>query len=402
MSFFARRALYWLAYAPDFTAFALLAVFGAHAARNIRFFRWVRARAAEPMVAPPSVSVLIPARDEVTTIASCVTSLLDQRYPQFEVIVLDDASTDGTTERLASLSAANPRLTVIHATDDPPPGWNGKSFACQRLAARAAGEWLLFTDADTLHEPESLAVGIARALTLDVDLLSVFPAQRCATWGERVMVSFVIDFLPLIGLDLRAMWCGASGRTAANGQYLLARAASYRAIGGHASVRGALIDDFALAGRFRACGFRIALVDGTSMLSCRMYRSFRDVWAGFSKNLLGALTASSARRLPIWWAPIFAWGYASVFVMPFVGLLVAKRRAMAVVEIAGLLLVRGLVGWSLHRPAHEVVTTPLAAWAVPLLGLLALYRRWRRAPVVWKGRAYAATPRRDETLHLNQ
>jgi hypothetical protein len=75
---------------------------------------------------------------------------------------------------------------------------------------------------------------------------------------------------------------------------------------------------------------------------------------------------------------------------------------MAVVEIAGLLLVRGLVGWSLRRPAHEVVTTPLAAWAVPLLGLLALYRRWRRAPVVWKGRAYAATPRRDETRHLNQ
>ncbi len=209
------------------------------------------------------------------------------------------------------------------------------------------------------------------------------------TWSERILVSFIIDFIPLVAINFTALWRGKPARVAANGQYLLARAETYRAIGGHASVQRAVVDDFALASRFRACGYSIALVDGGAMLSCRMYHSFREVWNGFAKNLLGALTTTPLGWQTLWQAPLFAWLYACLFVLPFVHLASDGERALAVVEICWLLLLRGLVVWRLRRSPDEIVTTPLAAWGVMALGLVALYRRWRRLGITWKGRTYS-------------
>jgi chlorobactene glucosyltransferase len=369
-------------------AFVLLTLLGARLWSNLRFLRWVRDQAAEPSVRLPRVSVLIPARNEAATISSCVTSLLQQRYPDLEVMVLDDGSTDGTRRQLEALKVQYPQLTVIHATGDPPPGWNGKSFACLRLAERATGDWLLFTDADTIHEPHSVAQGITQAVALDAALLSACPYQRTNTWSERLIVSFILDFMPLVALNFKAMWHGNGRQVVANGQYLLVHAASYRALGGHASIQSALIDDFALAQRFRTAGYTIALVDGTAMLSCRMYHTFREVWDGFSKNLLLALTSSSRGKYALWRAPLFAWCYACVFVLPFFNLVFSERKALARVEICGLFLVRGLAVRHLRRPLDEVLTTPLAAWGVMALGMGTLYRRWRKRPIAWKGRRY--------------
>jgi chlorobactene glucosyltransferase len=387
MFFSVKRARDILSLLPHLVALALLPLLGARLASNLRFLRRVRHQSVQPAAPLPRVSVLVPARNEASTISSCVMSLLHQRYPDMEVIVLDDGSTDGTGQQLDTLRAVYPRLQVMHAADEPPPGWNGKSYACHRLAARATGDWLLFTDADTIHMPHSLERGITQALALDAALLSAFPYQRARTWSERILVSFIMDFIPLVTLDFEAMWRGSGRRIAANGQYLLARAETYRAIGGHAGIHGERVDDFALARRFRASGYTVALVDGTSMLSCRMYRTFREVWNGFSKNLLSALTASSSRRrFALWWAPLFAWCYACLFVIPFYNLVFNGRKALASVEICGLFLLRGLVAWNIKRPPDEVLTTPLAAWGVLALGMGTLYRRWRKRPVTWKGR----------------
>lgn len=371
------------------TALLALAALTFRLASNLRFWRLARQRAAAPPVRLPRVSVLVPARDEAASITACITSLLAQDYPDIEVIALDDGSTDGTGALLDALAMRDPRLTVLHQTGDPPPGWNGKSYACQQLASRATGDWLLFTDADTVHAPESVARGIRQALGLDVALLSAFPRQRVRTWSERILVSFIIDFIPLVAINFTALWRGKPARVAANGQYLLARAETYRAIGGHASVQRAVVDDFALASRFHACGYSIALVDGGAMLSCRMYHSFREVWNGFAKNLLGALTTAPLGWQALWQAPLFAWLYACLFVLPFVHLASGGERALAIVEICWLLLLRGLVAWRLRRSPDEIVTTPLAAWGVMALGLAALYRRWRRVGITWKGRTYS-------------
>lgn len=389
MIFSARRLPGRRSMLPHLVALALLTVFSMRLWSNLRFLRHVRRQAARPMERLPCVSVLIPARNEAATISQCVSSLLRQRYPGLEVIVLDDASTDGTSQQLDALRAQYPELVVLRATDDPPAGWYGKSYACHRLAQHASGDWLLFTDADTTHMPLSIKAGIAQATALDAALLSAFPYQRTGTWSERIVVSFMIDFIPLITLDFKGIWQGRAKRIAANGQYLLAHAATYRAVGGHASIRNALVEDFALAQRFHSCGHTVALVDGTSMLSCRMYHSFHELWEGFSKNALSAL-ASSAQpwQKTRWWAALFAWCYACVFVIPLGNLLFSTRKALAAFELGWLFLLRGLVVSFIRRPLAEIVTTPLAAWSVMAIGLGALYRRWRKQRITWKGRRY--------------
>lgn len=371
------------------TALAVLAVLTRRLQRNLRFLRCAR-KLPLWTATLPRVSVLVPARNEARTIVSSIESLAAQNYPDFEVIALDDQSSDETGTLLDELAAQQTNLIVLHGIEEPPAGWNGKSYACFRLAARAAGEWLLFTDADTLHMPTSIAQGIAQAEGLHVDLLSVFPRQVTESWSERVVVSFILDFLPLASLDLTAVWRGDSGMTAANGQYLLVRAAAYDAVGGHKAVSNALVDDFALARHMRSNGYRIALVDGTSMLNCRMYRSACEVWDGFSKNILLALQTSSAEKRPWWWGLAFAWGYASIFVLPFVFLFSSYRIPSALV-IGWLVILRAIVNRHLKRPLIEVFTTPLAAWSVMAFGLNAWFRRVRGRRIAWKGRDYSLT-----------
>lgn len=373
--------------AADGTALLVLAILSVRLWRNLRFLRRARDQ-ARLSDSQPRVSVLVPARNEAQTILACIDSLANQNYPDFEIIALDDQSSDETGALLDERAGRYLNLTGIHSCENPPAGWNGKSYACHRLAARATGEWLLFTDADTRHMPDSIAQGIAQAELLNADLLSAFPRQITESWSERLVVSFIVDFLPLVGVDLTRMWRRNSGAVAANGQYLLVRASAYRAVGGHEAIASALVDDFALARRFRECGYRVALVDGTSMLSCRMYRRASEVWSGFSKNILLGLEATSGGGYSHGWGLVFAWGYACVLVLPFARLLLSGHKWLPLIEIGWLAVLRGMVKRQFARPAHEIVTTPLAAWSVMALGLSALMRRRRGAQIRWKGRDY--------------
>jgi chlorobactene glucosyltransferase len=373
---------------PHFTTLTLLLLLSYRLASNLRFLRRAHRQSLQAPLLLPSVSVLVPARNETATITACVTSLLHQEYPNVEVIVLNDASTDDTGEQLDRLAAIYPQLKVIHAGDNLPIGWNGKSYACRRLAEHAKGEWLLFTDADTQHMPQSVTRGIAQAIALNADLLSAFPFQQTLTWAERIVVSFIVDFVPLLTLDLRAICAGEGIQSAANGQYLLVRASAYHSVGGHASIYHQTLDDFALAKQFRANGYRIALVDGKELLCCRMYHNAREVWNGFSRSLMLGLDNSTLERHSFGWMALFAWGYASLFVNPFHGLFFANQRWLALIEIFWLVMLRALANWHLKRPLYELFTTPLAAWGVMALGTAAIYRRWQGKTISWKGRFY--------------
>ena len=223
-------------------------------------------------------------------------------------------------------------------------------------------------------------------MRLNVDLLSAMPRQITETWSERLMVPFIMNFLPLMGVDLGRMSRGKSSYAIANGQYLLIRATAYQALEGHEAIKSAIVDDFAIAQRFMQHNQRVTLINGTTMLACRMYRSTDEVWHGFSKNIM--LSLQTTRRWQIWSTVLFAWGFVSLFVLPYIIFIVYPAKHLALIEIGWLTLLRLAIGASTQRPAVEAVFTPFSAIGVMALGLNALFLKFRRRPIMWKDRQY--------------
>lgn len=255
----------------------------------------------------PTVSILVPVRNEQAVIADCLRSLLAQDYPHFQVLVLDDGSTDDTRRILEHLAQTDERLQIFSGASLP-EGWLGKSWACHQLAQVATGELFLFTDADTTHHPHALRAGVAALLAENADLVTGFLYQRMSTWGERLTVPTIFwcffVFLPLaLAYRLRLPILSLT-----NGQWMLFRRTAYQTIGGHAAVRSSPIDDIALGRRIKASGLRWRVVDASDYVTCRMYSNLTDAVKGFSKNLFAVF---EFRLLPY----IFVWTWIALLVL---------------------------------------------------------------------------------------
>ena len=246
--------------------------------------------------AAPLVSVIVPARDEEGCLGACLDSLLAQRGVDYEIIVVNDSSTDRTRE-IAVSHLRGSGLEPAHARviDAGPirPDRSGKCNAAQAGADVARGEWLLFTDADTVHRPGSLARSLREASEHGADLLSYSPAQEVHGLLEKAV-------MPVIFAELAATYrpkevCDpASPVAAANGQYLLIRREAYDAVGGHAAVSHTLLEDVALAQAVKRSGRRLRFRFGGDAVATRMYRSWRDLREGWTKNLALLFPQTSA------------------------------------------------------------------------------------------------------------
>jgi hypothetical protein len=229
-----------------------------------------------------TVSAIVPARNEESTIVAAVESLAEQ--PEIlEIVVVDDQSTDGTASLLAKLSARLPKLRVLE-TRDIPPGWVGKNYAVSLGAARASGDWLLFTDADGVHLPGSAERALADAEEFGAGVVSYSPEQETRTWWERALIPFVYTRLGQ-KFSYDAVNDPDSPVAAASGQYLMIRREDYARIGGHAAVAGEVLEDVALARLAKQRGIRLHFASGYGIMRVRMYRTFGAMWDGWTKNL---------------------------------------------------------------------------------------------------------------------
>lgn len=243
----------------------------------------------------PCVSAIVPARNEERTIGRAVVSLAEQ--PEIrEIIVVNDQSSDATGEILRRLAAEQPKLHVVDA-GPLPPGWVGKNHAAWLGAEKAACDWLLFTDADAMHLPGSTARALADAESSGAALVSYSPAQEMHTWWERSLIPFVFCRLSQL-YSFAAANDPESPAAAANGQYLLIQRSAYEKIGGHAAVREEVLEDVALARLAKSAGIRLRFAPGDQICRVRMYATFRDMWEGWSKNLLPLITWSGQRVTP--------------------------------------------------------------------------------------------------------
>ena len=341
----------------------------------------------------PRVSVLVPARNEEQNIGPCVASLLAQEYPDFHVLVLDDESSDGTAGVLASLPDAGGRLCVIQG-EPLPAGWLGKHWACHQLSLAAAGELLLFTDADTRHHPQALRDAVSALLAEQAGLLSVLPHQEVVTWAERLLVPIIpwaiFSFLPL-SLAHRWRWPVLS---AAIGQYMLFRREAYDQVGGHAAVRQHAADDLALGRQVKGHGLRFRLVDGEQRVSCRMYHNAREVHEGLSKNLLAAFGYLVPAFLFVWlWLGFVFWQPLVILGLSGLGVdITPESILLAIAAVAASLLLWGLTYWRFGFDLWLVPLYPLSVLAAVWLALRSLWLTVR-GQATWKGRTLAAGTR---------
>ncbi len=253
---------------------------------NLRLFR--EPPRDGPLPDPlPFVSVLVPARNEERNIGRCLESLRQQDYPRMEILVLDDDSSDRTAEIVQEIAQKDPRVRLLRGRPLP-AGWHGKTFACYQLAREARGEWLLFTDADTVHTPISVSASVRAALQERADLLTYIPYLETGSFWEKVILP-LIPFFPLFLLPL-----GLVSRSPeplfsmAFGPFLLFRASFYRAIGGHGAVRQAIAEDMALGRLVKQYGGRLVLLNGRDVLSVRLYHNLGEVWRGLAKSAYAA------------------------------------------------------------------------------------------------------------------
>ena len=356
-------------------------------ARNLFAYRPARpAGGADPDAV--AVSVLVPARDEEASIGGLISSVLASRGSDFELVVLDDDSSDATASIVRDAARADSRVRLERAPPLP-PGWCGKQHACAALATLARHPLLLFVDADVRLEPDALARLELEVRSRDVGLLSGFPRQITLTWLERLLIPLIhyvlLGFLPIDGMRRT----GLAGFGAGCGQLMLARREDYERAGGHGSIRESLHDGIRLPRAFRAARIRTDLVDATDLARCRMYRNAAEVWKGLAKNATEGLAAPGAI------VPMTAWLLAAgvlpvvVTVAAFVGDVPAEVRATALGALALALLPRLAMARRFDQSMLSAALHPLGVLVLLAIQWQAALRRLAGRSSSWKGRSYA-------------
>ncbi len=244
--------------------------------RADRAYRALPRLTVAPQQGPlPSLSVIVPARNEAANLGVLLPSLAALRYPgRYEVIVVDDGSADGTAAVAAGFGA---RVVPAGALRS---GWLGKPHACHQGAQAAGGEWLLFTDADTVHAPDGPAGAVAYAASQGLDGLSLHLELRCRNWLERVALAAAYAGL-FAGLPRDSAML--------NGQYILLRRDVYLRSGGFAMVRGEMLEDVALGHHLRRLGYRVPMLRGEAAAAVSMYGDASQMWNGLARLGSGAL-----------------------------------------------------------------------------------------------------------------
>jgi len=348
---------------------------------------------AGPPARTPPVSVIVPARNEALNIRACVGSLIASSYPDFEVIVVDDRSDDGTAELACSLGAGNARRVEVVPGVDPPSGWLGKPWACSQGARVARGELLLFTDADTVHGSALLGRAVAALEGEPADLVTVAGRQLMETFWERLVQPQV--FLTMLFRFYDVEWAVRRGRwrdAIANGQFMLFRRDAYEALGGHEAVRDEVVEDLALAQRTVRAGRRMSVHMAEDDLATRMYRSLAELVAGWSKNILtGGLQSMPPRLRPII-APVSALTGFGLWILPpsllpaaALGVGGPGLLAWSALTVATSALLFSIFTARMGAPFRYGLLYPLGA----AVGMFIFLRAWGRGRrVEWKGRSY--------------
>jgi chlorobactene glucosyltransferase len=344
----------------------------------------------------PLISVCIPARNEERNIRQCVESVLAQDYPNLEVIVLDDRSTDATPTLLTDIASHDFRLLPISGSDLP-AGWAGKPYALYQASAVARGDWLCFLDADTFLTPEALSTCYAKALETQADMFTIMTFQVLGSFWEKTVMPLIMTALS-VGFSPRKVNDPATKDAIANGQFIMIKRSVYDAIGGHEKVKDKIVEDKAISEAVKWNGYRLIVADGTQVARTRMYTSLPEMWEGWTKNIyLGLREQPSLLALGVFGAFLAVMASLVLPAWSLWGLHWSFHGGgwMASAVIIESLLLWGYLIYARAQIATKMEISPWYAWTTPLgaavFGAMMFTSAWKvitRRGVTWKGRVY--------------
>lgn len=324
------------------------------------------------------VSVLIPARNESNNIENCLNKIINQRYNNLEIIVLDDESQDNTFSMVSEYTGKDKRIRIIRGKVLP---WNytGKNWACHQLSLEASGKYLVFIDADVFLEEYSLVSAISEMNKYRLDLLSVFPSQKMNSLGEWLLVP-LMNWLLLTFLPIKLVYSAKSNSfAAANGQFMLFKRDTYENIGGHKSVSDKVTEDIEFARLLKKHRYRVKTFLGGELIYCRMYNGFRAAFSGFSKNFYAGTKLES-----IFFITLITFLFMC-FTLPLIPVFSKPVFILSVITIS---LQRILI--SLLSRQHPIINLLLHPFQIVMffvagINSLIVSKHKRR---IWKGRTF--------------
>lgn len=374
------------------TVTAILALLLLNTLNNLRLLRRPAAPTNATLAAEeaPLVSILVPARNEARAIGRCVESLACQDYPRCEILVLDDQSEDQTAPIVAELAARYPHMRLLRG-EPLPPGWHGKAFACAQLARAARGEWLLFADADTVHAPSCVSTTLAVAQERRAALLTMIPRLVAGSVGESLLLpTALITFAGVLPLGLVTS-LQSPVVAGAFGPFMLFRRDDYERLGGHAAARDEIVEDMRLSRLVKSHGGRVVWIDGTNLVSVRLYHSLCEAWRGLAKSAF----AATGYSLP---ALVAGMPLCAAFLLApygFVAWAALSGRAgnlalfwLPLCQIAVILASYALLLRRFHQPLGMTLLHAVTVAAIVLFTVQSAYQVIFGAGVTWKGRTY--------------
>jgi len=352
-----------------------------HTIRNLAIMRDPKKSQGTNQPKLPRVSVLIPARNEATRISATIRTALDQTYSNFELVILDDASTDNTAQVVTDLLQGDTRARFVQSAELVAAGWLGKPWACQRLAHQATGDILVFVDADVTLEPDALTLCIQLMQDSQIDIMCPHPQQIATTFAQRMVQPLLHwSWLTTLPLDV-AETSSRSSLTAGNGQLLMITREMYDRIGGHESVKDQVLEDINLVRAVKLAGGKGGVVDGSAVAHCEMYETDKEMIRGYTKSLWDAFGGNRG-------AILMSVALFSVYVLPVLLWFSPdkKTRHRSVTAYSAAALGRLFVAQRMkHRVWPDALLHPLSIVAFNALTLRSLQLR-KSNQLDWKGR----------------
>ena len=342
----------------------------------------------KPISNPPPLSVCVPARNEERGVEACLHSLLNQDYPNFEVIAIDDHSTDRTGDIMRNLAQENSRLKVLKAADLP-EGWLGKPFALHQAFKVTRGEYLLFTDADPVFKPTALNTAVHVMRERDLDVLTLMPKAEFGSFWERAVQPVIFGFIASLTRFKNVN--DPDHRSAMGfGAFLMFRRSAYEKIGGHEAGKSDVLEDVLIAKRAKRAGLKLFVADAKQLFSIRMYFGLKEIWFGWEKNMFLAMKKSVLKatyNVAVVLGFVFTpYIILAINIFEQIGWLWIGMAVVGVVLVSAAAY-KTCDEMELHR--NNAVLFPMGALVMAAIMANSMFHTLVRKKTKWRGRVYS-------------